>query len=279
MERLIIAAPSAPAKPSLDRNGNPTKWSHRPPRRPGARVLLHRRVHGRLLRRVHLLRRGRQRRTSTSRRGSSPPRPRCIVGVVCAVALAATTYLGRRALVGFVALFTFLGFSNTDFVIGLPFLLLAVWLLYRSYKVQKEVTARIKERAGRRTERRPPPARPVPGRSGGGPPGRRPDGRPEEGPARARGEQALHAEEAGAPRSPAAQAVVARAPGGQRRPTDAPPGRSGRRPDRRAASSVTRAERSSSRISLRRRTSDRAVGSSPKARSTSTSVSIPMTVE
>ena len=52
-------------------------------------------------------------------------------------------------LVGFVALFTFLGFSQTDFVIGLPFLILAAWLLYRSYKVQKEATARIKsERSG-----------------------------------------------------------------------------------------------------------------------------------
>ena len=27
MERLMDAAPTAPAKPSLDRNGNPTKWA------------------------------------------------------------------------------------------------------------------------------------------------------------------------------------------------------------------------------------------------------------
>ena len=73
-----------------------------------------------------------------------------------------TTYLGRRALVGFVALFTFLGFGSSAIVVGLPFLLLAVWLLYRSYKVQKEVTARIRaDKAGGTTE----PAAPRPSRA------------------------------------------------------------------------------------------------------------------
>ncbi len=45
------------------------------------------------------------------------------------------------------------------------------------------------------------------------------------------------------------------------------------------ASSVISAERSNSRTSARRLTSDRAEGSSPRARSTSTSVTIPITVE
>lgn len=45
------------------------------------------------------------------------------------------------------------------------------------------------------------------------------------------------------------------------------------------AEGVIRAERSSARTSARRRTSDLAVGSSPRARYTSTSVTIPITVE
>ena len=210
------------------------------------------------------------------KKGQFTPETTLIVGLVCAVALLLTTYLGRRALVGFVALFTFLGFSNSDFVVGLPFLLLAVWLLYRSYKVQKEVTARIKaERAAgpatAATAARPSRAEAAAARRAGGR-----SARQDEGTGRPRGEQALHAEEAGAPRTAAAEAVVARAAGGRRRPTDADRADSGRSAQ---APSVTRAERSSSRISLRRRTSERAVGSSPKARSTSTSVSMPMTVE
>ena len=66
------------------------------------------------------------------------------VAVSAAILLAVTTRIGRRALVGFVALFAFLGFSNADFVIGLPFLVLAGWLLYRSYKVQKEATNKVR---------------------------------------------------------------------------------------------------------------------------------------
>jgi hypothetical protein len=55
-----------------------------------------------------------------------------------------STWVGRRALVGFVALFAFLGFENSALVIGVPFLVLAVWLLYRSYRVQKEATAKLR---------------------------------------------------------------------------------------------------------------------------------------
>ena len=99
-----------------------------------------------------------------------------VVGIVCAAALVLTTYLGRRALVGFVALFTFLGFQSSAIVVGLPFLLLAVWLLYRSYKVQKEVTARIradkadKAALGPAAPRRAGPNRPRPSSRAGGPP-------------------------------------------------------------------------------------------------------------
>ncbi len=70
-----------------------------------------------------------------------------VVGLVAAAFLLGATFIGRRALVGFVALFTFLAFSNSAFVLGLPFVILAAWLLYRSYKVQKAASADL--RAGR----------------------------------------------------------------------------------------------------------------------------------
>jgi hypothetical protein len=77
-------------------------------------------------------------------KGQFSPTTTLIVGLVGAVALAVSTWIGRRALVGFVALFVFLGFSQSDFIVGLPFLVLAAWLLYRSYKVQKEATAKLR---------------------------------------------------------------------------------------------------------------------------------------
>ena len=85
------------------------------------------------------------------------PTTALLVGLGSAVALALTTWIGRRALVGFVALFAFLGFENSAFVIGIPFLVLAGWLLYRSYKVQKEATAKL--RAARAAGRDAPTAR------------------------------------------------------------------------------------------------------------------------
>jgi len=76
------------------------------------------------------------------------PTTALVVGLASAVLLAVTTWIGRRALVGFVALFTFLGFQSSSAIVGFPFLVLAGWLLYRSYKVQKEATARLRaERA------------------------------------------------------------------------------------------------------------------------------------
>ena len=60
------------------------------------------------------------------------------------------------------------GFENSALVIGFPFLVLAGWLLYRSYKVQKEATARLRaERSdGRRaTAARTPRAAAASGKS------------------------------------------------------------------------------------------------------------------
>ena len=147
MERLMDAAPTAPAKPSLDRNGNPTKWTID---RLDSRERVYSYIAGIMAAffavLIYSVEAGNP--NFHVKKGQFTPDTTLIVGLVCGVALLLTTYLGRRALVGFVALFTFLGFSSSNLVVGLPFLLLAAWLLYRSYKVQKEVTARIKsERA------------------------------------------------------------------------------------------------------------------------------------
>ena len=74
-------------------------------------------------------------------------------------------------------------------------------------------------------------------------------------------EQALHAEGASSEEDPETHRVAAA-------------GRAAQRPG-----STSSAERSSWSTSARRRTNERAVGSSPSARSTSTSVTIPITVE
>jgi len=73
------------------------------------------------------------------------PTTALLVGLGLAVLLAVTTWIGRRALVGFVALFAFLGFENSTIALGLPFLILAGWLLYRSYRVQKEAAQRLRD--------------------------------------------------------------------------------------------------------------------------------------
>ncbi len=81
-------------------------------------------------------------------KGQLTPQTILVLGLVCGALLFGATYLGRRAPVGFVALFTFLLFGTSTIFFGLPFLVLAVWLLYRSYKVQKEATAKLRaERA------------------------------------------------------------------------------------------------------------------------------------
>jgi hypothetical protein len=68
-----------------------------------------------------------------------------MLALACGVFLLGSTLIGRRAPVGFVALLAFLIFGTTSFVLGLPFLALAIWLLWRSYKIQKEAAARVRE--------------------------------------------------------------------------------------------------------------------------------------
>lgn len=76
-------------------------------------------------------------------KGVLTPQTTLVIGIVFGALLLAATLFGRRAPMGFMALFTFL-FFGTRYLAGLPFLALAVWLLYRSFKLQKETTARVR---------------------------------------------------------------------------------------------------------------------------------------
>jgi preprotein translocase subunit Sec61beta len=66
-------------------------------------------------------------------KGQLTPETTLVIGLAVGVLLLGATLLGRRAPVGFVALFAFLAFG-TQYFAGIPFLVLAVWLLVRSYK-------------------------------------------------------------------------------------------------------------------------------------------------
>lgn len=74
-------------------------------------------------------------------KGQLTPETTLVLGLVFGALLLVATLFGRRAPIGFVSLFAFLGFGLPW---GLPFLALAVWLLYRSYRFQKEATALAK---------------------------------------------------------------------------------------------------------------------------------------
>ena len=74
------------------------------------------------------------------RKGELTPQTSLIIGLITGALLLVSTLIGRRAPVGFVSLFVFLAFG-TQYLAGIPFLVLAVWLLYRSYKYQKEAAA------------------------------------------------------------------------------------------------------------------------------------------
>jgi hypothetical protein len=98
-------------------------------------------------------------------KGQFTPQTILIFGLVAASLLLATTFIGRRAPVGFVALFTFLVFSGSALFLGLPFLALAVWLLFRSYKIQRAAAANLRAanaevKAGRTAASRAAPAAP-----------------------------------------------------------------------------------------------------------------------
>jgi hypothetical protein len=76
-----------------------------------------------------------------------------ILGIAAGALLLGATFLGRRAPVGFVALFAGAMFTGSSIVFGLPFIAVALWILYRSYKVQKEMSASVRAaRAESRTQ-------------------------------------------------------------------------------------------------------------------------------
>jgi hypothetical protein len=77
-------------------------------------------------------------------KGQLHPETIFIVGMVGAALLLGATFLGRRAPVGFVALFIGASFAQSVLFLGLPFFALAFWLLYRSFRVQKEITAQMR---------------------------------------------------------------------------------------------------------------------------------------
>jgi hypothetical protein len=77
-------------------------------------------------------------------KGQLTPQTTLLLAIGAGVLLLGATYIGRRAPVAFVSLLVFLMFGTTSFVVGLPFLILGGWLLYHSYKVQKEATATLR---------------------------------------------------------------------------------------------------------------------------------------
>lgn len=73
-------------------------------------------------------------------KGQLLPEDFLAIGLVMAAALAISTFVGRRALVAFSALF--LSFMATDLgglLLGLPFLALAGWLLIRSWRFNRDL--------------------------------------------------------------------------------------------------------------------------------------------
>jgi hypothetical protein len=81
-------------------------------------------------------------------KGQLHPETVFVIGLVGAALLLGATFLGRRAPLGFVALFLGASFAQVALALALPFFALAVWLLYSSYKVQKELTARVRAAKG-----------------------------------------------------------------------------------------------------------------------------------
>ncbi len=151
MERLFSPAPVVPPEPTVDRRGNPTKWSID---RLDGRERVYAYVASVLsvVFAVIIFVEEHHHKT-THVKNQFSPETTLLLGVASGIALAITTRIGRRALVGFVALFAFLSFSTVSTVVGLPFLILAIWLLYRSYKIQKAASTKLREdrAAGRNT--------------------------------------------------------------------------------------------------------------------------------
>ncbi len=72
-------------------------------------------------------------------KGQLTPQTTLALGLGAFVLLAVATYFNRRAPVAFVCLFSFFIFSNGSgsIILGLPFIALGGWLLYRSFQTQR----------------------------------------------------------------------------------------------------------------------------------------------
>jgi len=78
-------------------------------------------------------------------KGQFTPQTALIVSLVAAVLLVVVTRVGKRSLFAFVAFLTGLSFGQSLLVLGLPFLVLGGWSFYRSFKMQKEISAEARE--------------------------------------------------------------------------------------------------------------------------------------
>jgi hypothetical protein len=80
-------------------------------------------------------------------KGQLTPQTTIALGLGAFVLLALATYSNRRAPVVFVCLFTFFVFSNGSgsIVIGLPYMALGGWLLYRSFQIQRRAATAARE--------------------------------------------------------------------------------------------------------------------------------------
>ncbi len=80
-------------------------------------------------------------------KGQLTPQTTLLIGLIAAGLLLIATLVGRRAPVGFVALFTGAAYSGSTFVLAIPFWVLAFWLIYRSYKIQRQAAAELRATA------------------------------------------------------------------------------------------------------------------------------------
>jgi hypothetical protein len=86
-------------------------------------------------------------------KGQLTPQTTLTLGVGAALLLGVATYFGRRAPVAFVCLFTFFIFSNGGgIIVGLPFIGLGGWLLYRSFQTQRRAAAGDRDTSAARNE-------------------------------------------------------------------------------------------------------------------------------
>jgi hypothetical protein len=76
-------------------------------------------------------------------KGQLTPQGSLTIGLIAAGLLLVATLIGRRAPVGFVALFNGVSYGRLYFL-GAPFIILAIWLLVRSYRIQRDTTANLR---------------------------------------------------------------------------------------------------------------------------------------